>query len=33
MNAILDWEFYHLHEIMLQHPEYWLRDDNGYIPV
>ncbi|XP_065837790.1 uncharacterized protein [Oscarella lobularis] len=31
MNAILDWEFYHLHEIMLQHPEYWLRDDNGNV--
>jgi hypothetical protein len=29
MNAILDWTFYRMHEIMLQHPDYWIKTDNG----
>eukprot|EP00118_Oscarella_pearsei_P000357 m.4768 g.4768 ORF g.4768 m.4768 type:complete len:384 (+) comp11255_c0_seq1:34-1185(+) len=30
MNAVLDWQFYYLHEIMLKNPDYWLKDDEGH---
>ena len=28
-NSVLDWEMYQLHEKMLQHKGYWLRDSNN----
>ncbi|XP_062522191.1 uncharacterized protein LOC134196979 isoform X2 [Corticium candelabrum] len=29
MNAILDWPFFKLHDIMLKNPDYWIKHDNG----
>lgn len=31
LNSILDWTMYQIHEIMLQHPEWWLHDENGNV--
>ena len=30
-NSILDWPFYRLHALMLQHPELWARDAKGAV--
>ena len=30
-NSILDWVYYKLHELFIQYPQYWLRDDNQRI--
>ena len=30
-NSIDDWTFYRLHETLAEHPEWWLRDDDGKV--
>ena len=31
LNTVLDWTMYQMHQTMIQHPEWWLKDEHGNV--